>query len=97
MPSKSGEMIVAAFVYGTTYSRNSRLFASTWLISPASSTMSVPARSGSHRSAIAEVRVKRGSTWTIVAPRSRAFITHRNPTGWFSAIDDPMIRIASAF
>ena len=33
----------------------------------------------------------------IVAPRSRAAITHRKPTGWFSAIDDPMIRIASAF
>ena len=33
----------------------------------------------------------------IVAPRSRAFTTNRKPTGWFSAIDDPMIRIASAF
>ena len=28
---------------------------------------------------------------------SRASITHWKPTGWFSAIDDPMIRIASAF
>ena len=32
----------------------------------------------------------------IVAPFSRALITHRKPTGWFSAIDDPMMRIASA-
>ena len=39
--------------------------------------MSEPARSGSHMSAIADVREKRGSTWMIVAPRSRAFITHR--------------------
>ena len=59
--------------------------------------MSVPARSGTHKSAIAEVRVNRGSTWMIVAPLSRASMTHLKPTGWFSAIDDPMIRIASAF
>ena len=58
--------------------------------------MSVPARSGTQMSAIAEVRVKRGSTWMIFAPRSRASITHWKPTGWFSAMDDPMIRIASA-
>ncbi len=32
-----------------------------------------------------------------VAPRSRAFMTKRKPTGWFSAIDDPMMRTASAF
>ncbi len=30
------------------------------------------------------------------APRSRACITHRNPIGCCSAIDEPMIRIASA-
>ena len=30
-------------------------------------------------------------------PRSRALTTQRNPTGCASAIDDPMIRIASAF
>ncbi len=59
--------------------------------------MSEPARSGTQRSAIAEVRVKRGSTWMTVAPRSRASITHWKPTGWFSAIDDPMMRMASAF
>ena len=59
--------------------------------------MSLPARSGTHMSAIADVRVNRGSTWMIVAPFSRASMTHLKPTGWFSAIDDPMIRIASAF
>ena len=41
--------------------------------------------------------MKRGSTWMMVAPFfSRASMTHWKPTGWFSAIDDPMIRIASA-
>ncbi len=59
-------------------------------------TMSEPARSGTQRSAIAEVRVKRGSTWITVAPLRRASITHWKPTGWFSAIDEPMIRMASA-
>jgi hypothetical protein len=48
-------------------------------------------------SAIADVRVNLGSTWMTVAPRSRALITQRKPTGWFSAIDDPMMRMASAF
>ena len=33
----------------------------------------------------------------IFAPRSRAFITQRKPTGWASAIDDPQIRTQSAF
>ena len=47
----------------------------------AQNTVSLPARSGTHMSAIADVRVKRGSTWMTVAPRSRALITHRNPTG----------------
>jgi hypothetical protein len=58
--------------------------------------MSEPARNGSQRSAIAEVRVNRGSTWMIFPPRSRASITHWKPTGWFSAMDDPMMRMASA-
>ena len=58
--------------------------------------MSLPARSGTQMSAIADVRVNRGSTWMTVAPRSRASITQWKPTGWFSAIDDPMIRMASA-
>ena len=33
----------------------------------------------------------------IRAPRSLAFITQRNPTGWASAIDEPSIRMQSAF
>ena len=59
-------------------------------------TRSVPARIGTQRSAIADVRVKRGSTWMIVPPRSRAWTTKRKPTGCCSAMDEPMMRIASA-
>src|SRR5712692_3508340 len=58
--------------------------------------MSEPARSGAQMSAMAEVRLNRGSTWITFAPRSRASITHWNPTGWFSAMLDPMIKMASA-
>jgi hypothetical protein len=58
--------------------------------------MSLPGRSGTQTSAMADVRVKRGSTWITVAPRSRAWTTKRKPTGWFSAIDEPMMRMASA-
>ena len=43
--------------------------------------MSVPARMGTCRSAIWLVREYRGSTLMILAPRSLAFITQRNPTG----------------
>ena len=41
--------------------------------------------------------MKRGSTWITVAPRSRASITHWKPTGWFSAMFEPMITMQSAF
>ena len=58
--------------------------------------MSVPARIGTCWSASALVREKRGSTWITRAPRSRAFITHRKPTGCASAIEDPWIRMQSA-
>ena len=57
--------------------------------------MSVPARIGTCRSAIALVRLKRGSTWMIFAPFSRAFIAQRKPTGCASAIDEPWIRMQS--
>ena len=70
---------------------------STWRISPPTNAMSLPARIGTCRSAIALVREKRGSTWMTVAPRSRAFMTHRNATGWASAIDEPWIRMQSEF
>ena len=57
--------------------------------------MSLPARIGTCRSAIALVRVKRGSTWMTFAPRSLASMTHWNPTGWFSAMFEPMITMQS--
>jgi hypothetical protein len=59
--------------------------------------MSEPARIPTHFDAMAEVRVKRGSTWITFAPRSRASITHWNPTGWFSAMFEPMITTQSEF
>ena len=43
---------------------------------PPRKAMSVPARSGTKWSAIALVRLKCGSTWTIVAPRAFASTTH---------------------
>ena len=43
--------------------------------------MSEPARIGAWISAIALVRVKRGSTWMSFAPLSLAFMTQRNATG----------------
>ena len=43
--------------------------------------MSLPARMPMNFVAIALVRVKRGSMWTTVAPRSLASITHWNPPG----------------
>ena len=45
-------------------------------IRPPKYTMFVPERIGTQMSAVADVRVKRGSTWMIFAPRSLAFITH---------------------
>jgi len=64
---------------------------------PPRNAMSVPARSGTYRSAMALVRVNRGSTWTIFAPRAFASITHWNPTGWHSAMFEPWMTITSAF
>ena len=64
---------------------------------PPRNAMSLPARIGTWMSATALVRVKRGSTWMMVAPRSFAFITQRNPTGWHSAILDPSMTMQSAF
>ena len=59
--------------------------------------MSEPARIGTCRSATAEVRVNRGSTWMTLAPRRLASITHWKPTGWASAMLEPSIRMQSAF
>ncbi len=46
---------------------------------------------------IADVREKCGSTWINLAPRSRAIIGNRKPTGCASAILEPMNRMQSAF
>ena len=57
--------------------------------------MSAPARNGTCRSATAEVRVNRGSTWMILAPRRFASMTHWKPTGWASAMFDPSMTMQS--
>jgi hypothetical protein len=44
---------------------------------------------------IALVRVKRGSTWMIFAPLTRAFMGHRYATGWFSAMLEPITTMQS--
>jgi hypothetical protein len=62
---------------------------------PPRKAMSLPARMPTCRSARAEVRVKRGSTWTIVPTFSFAFIGQRKPTGWASAMLEPMMRMQS--
>ena len=59
--------------------------------------MSEPARIPMNFVAIALVRVKRGSMCTTLAPRSLASITHWNPTGWFSAMFEPMMMMQSEF
>src|SRR5690242_11165398 len=64
---------------------------------PPRNAMSLPARIGTCRSAIALVRVYRGSTWMTLAPRSLASITHWKPTGCCSAMLEPMIRMQSEF
>ncbi len=48
-------------------------------------------------SALADVRVKRGSTWMTVAPLSCARSTHLKEMGWFSAALLPMINTQSLF
>src|SRR6478735_2664254 len=53
--------------------------------------MSLPARMGTNVSASALVRVKCGSMWITLAPRAFASTTHWNPTGWASAMFEPMI------
>ena len=58
--------------------------------------MSEPARSGTCRSAIALVRVNRGSMWMTFAPRALASPTHWKPTGWHSAMFEPSMTMQSA-
>ena len=64
---------------------------------PPRKAMSEPARIGTWRSATALVRVKRGSTWMIVAPRFFASMTKRKPTGWHSAMFEPWMTMQSEF
>ncbi len=45
-------------------------------MSAPSSTTSLPARIGMCLSEVADVRVKRGSTWITLAPLRRASVTH---------------------
>ena len=63
---------------------------------PPRNAMSLPERIGAWMSASADVRVKRGSTWMIVAPRAFASVTKRKATGWFSAMLEPITVITSA-
>ena len=75
-----------------------RLLSIAYLISPPRNAMSVPARIWRNMSAIAAVRVKRGSTTIIFALRVVfASIAHLKPQGWFSAGFPPMINIMSVF
>jgi hypothetical protein len=48
-------------------------------------------------SARALVRVNRGSMWMTVAPRALPSITHWKPTGWASAMFDPIMTMQSEF
>ena len=68
--------IVAALVYATTYSLKYSSLSRMNLMRAPSSTTSLPARIGMCLSAVADVRVKRGSTWMTRAPLSRASVTH---------------------
>ncbi len=94
--SYASEMSVEALVYACTYSLKYSSFSSTCRITPPSSTMSVPVRIGMCRSALAEVRVNRGSTWMTREPRLRASITHWKATGWASAMFEPSMTMRSA-
>ena len=58
--------------------------------------MSVPGRIGTWASATALVRVNRGSTWMIFAPRAFASMTHWKPTGCASAMFEPSSTTQSA-
>jgi hypothetical protein len=91
----SSPTIVAAFVYGTTKSWKYAPVDRTWLMMPPRNATSVPARSGTCRSASALVLVNLGSTWITVAPRAFAAITHWNPTGWHSAKLEPSMTMQS--
>jgi hypothetical protein len=63
---------------------------------PPTNAMSVPERIFAHTSAMWEVRLNRGSTWSTIAPRSLVFRIQFIAIGWFSAGLPPMIMTTSA-
>ena len=97
MSRYSGEISAAAFVYAVTYSRKSSPFSRMCRMTPPRKAMSLPTRMGTNVSASALVRVKCGSMWITLAPRALASTTHWNPTGWASAMFEPMITMQSAW
>jgi hypothetical protein len=66
------------------------------LIIPPTNAMSVPERILAHTSAMWDVRLNRGSTWRMIAPRSLVFWIQFIAIGWFSAGFPPMIITTSA-
>src|SRR6266571_2719769 len=64
-------------------------------MSPPRKATSDPARMGAWMSAMALVRVKRGSTWMSLPPASLALATQRKATGWHSAMFEPWITTRS--
>ena len=64
-------------------------------MTPPRNAMSVPARSATCMVGQRAVRVNRGSTWMTLAPRLLASITHWKPTGWASAMFEPMMTMQS--
>ncbi len=64
---------------------------------PPRKAISLPERMGACTSASALVRVKRGSTWMMSAPRRLASTTKRKAIGWFSAMLEPMTTMQSLF
>jgi hypothetical protein len=67
-----------------------------WLIIVLRNAASAPGRMRAYMSAVAEVRVYRGSTWMSFAPFSWATRIHLKAIGWFSATLLPSTRIVCA-
>jgi hypothetical protein len=63
---------------------------------PPTNAMSVPERIFAQTSAMWDVRLKRGSTWSTIAPRSLVLRIQFIAIGWFSAGFPPMIITTSA-
>ena len=72
------------------YFLSSQPFLKTWYSTPNRKGMSEPERMRTYWSALAAVRVKRGSTTIILQPFSLACSTCSIDTGWASAALLPM-------